>query len=355
MKQKKLFSLLLALALALSLLPDRALAAPADSSITTYFTLVGDTAHGENGPVHIYKQGSGAGRTWIAHESVRVPAGTSAFAVFDKVLAEHGISYEEKSASYIFSLTSAGVTLSGDTNGQNCGWLYLVNGISPTVGLRDYTLSDGDELVVYYTDDYTQETGSGGMGSTDTPSVSLPFTDVPTDSWYYENAAFCYTNGILKGNPATQFSPESAMSRAMFATALYRLAGSPLVSGGTAFADVPSGSWYANAAAWASQNGLVKGVDAAHFAPEAALTREQAATLLYRCAQLKKWDVSIGEDTNILSYTDAESISAYAVSAVQWACGSGVLHGSGNRLSPNSPVSRAQAAALLQRFSALAK
>lgn len=115
-------------------------------------------------------------------------------------------------------------------------------------------------------------------------------------------------------------------------------------------ADVPSGKWYENAVAWATQNSISGGVGNNRFAPDSGITRQQLAVLLYNYAKYKGYNVSIGEDTNILSYKDALDISDYAYPALQWACGAGIINGDSGYLSPNGPITRAQVAAMLVRF-----
>lgn len=130
------------------------------TTCTVSFTLVGDTDHDDE-IKHIYKQDGGTGRTWLAAQSLSTPTGSRAFDVFDKALTQAGYQYHELGESYIRDIvTPAGVTLSDFDNGKKSGWMYIVNGASPSVGLRDYKVSNGDSIVFFYTDDYTNETGS---------------------------------------------------------------------------------------------------------------------------------------------------------------------------------------------------
>ena len=126
--------------------------------------------------------------------------------------------------------------------------------------------------------------------------------------------------------------------------------GQPAVSRDCPFADVASGSYYERAITWAAANGIVTGHSSTIFAPDANITREQLAAILYRYAFYKGLDVSVGESTNILSYEDFASLSEYAIPAMQWACGAGVLYGFGGSLLPDAPANRLQAAAILHRF-----
>lgn len=180
--------------------------------------------------------------------------------------------------------------------------------------------------------------------------VVLPFGDLTAADWFYTDVAWVYENGLMNGMTDTAFGPDATTSRGMIVTILWRLEGQP-AAGSCPFADVKAGSYYEQAIAWAAEKGIVNGVDATAFNPDGTITREQFATILYRYAkEYKGYDVSMGEDTNILSYADAFSISDYAFPALQWACGAGIMNGSGDALLPGGSANRAQAAALLHRF-----
>lgn len=180
---------------------------------------------------------------------------------------------------------------------------------------------------------------------------SSPFTDVTENDWFYEDVLYVYENGLMNGTGNGLFSPNVTTTRGMIVTILHRLEGEPAVSGQNPFADVPSGSYYEAAITWAQKHSIVTGYSEERFGPDDPITREQMATILYRYAKYKGIDVSVGEDTNILSYEDAASISEYAFPAFQWACGAGILNGTGNgNLSPLGSATRAQVAAILHRF-----
>ena len=178
-----------------------------------------------------------------------------------------------------------------------------------------------------------------------------PFADVSENDWFFKNVEYAAKNGLFNGTSADLFSPNTAATRAMLVTVLYRTEGEPPVSGEKSFADVPADAYYANAVLWAKQNGIVNGVSESEFAPDNTVTREQIAAILYRFAQYKGYDVSVGENTNILSYTDAESISEYAVPAVMYAVGAGLMKGrTESTINPSENATRAEIAAILQRF-----
>ena len=179
---------------------------------------------------------------------------------------------------------------------------------------------------------------------------NYPFTDTLNSAWYYEDAVYTYVNGLISGTTDTTFSPNLAMTRGMLATVLWRMEYEPQASV-TSFTDVNEGMYYADAVAWAFANGIVSGYNNEVFGPNDNITREQMAAILHRYARYKGYDVSIDEDTNILSYNDALNISEYAISAMQWACGAGLIQGSDGNLMPQGEASRAQLAAILHRFS----
>lgn len=185
-------------------------------------------------------------------------------------------------------------------------------------------------------------------GGKDCPSA--PFKDVDTGKWYHVSIDYVLTHSIMNGVSGTSFAPNSNLTRGMLVQILFNLEGKPQ-SASTSFSDVKADAWYAKAVGWAAANKVVTGYADGTFRPNAAVTREQAAAILYRYAQSKGIDVSAGEDTNILSYADALQASEYAIPALQWAVGAGVLNGkSGNLLAPTGTATRAEIAAIMQRW-----
>ena len=146
-----------------------------------------------------------------------------------------------------------------------------------------------------------------------------------TSAWYHEAVDYVLVNGLMSGYGNGLFGPEDNLSRAQLCQIIYNLEGQPAATGGSAFTDVADGAWYFDAVTWAAENGIVGGYGGGLFGPEDNITREQLAAILYRYAQVKGYDVSVGEDTNILSYADALDVSEWAIPAMQWACGSGVI------------------------------
>ena len=187
-----------------------------------------------------------------------------------------------------------------------------------------------------------------------------PFADAAPTAWYHDGVHYCFENGLMRGVSGGKFLPDGSTTRAQLVTILWRLEGSPKTTGAVRFGDTAGGAWYTEAVRWAAGCGVVKGYDNGCFGPNDAVTREQMAAILYRYAQHKGYDVIAGEDTNILSFDDAFAVSEYAIPAMQWACGSGMVRGiaqkGGMLLAPRDTTTRAQAATLIMRFqSAFAK
>ena len=178
-----------------------------------------------------------------------------------------------------------------------------------------------------------------------------PFVDVSEDDWYYEAVKFANENKLFNGVSENEFGANVKMTRGMLVTVLYRLAGEPATNKSIPFADVDTAMYYANPISWAKQNGIVNGVDENNFAPDAEISRQQLVTILYRFAKLMGKDVSVGEDTNILSYDDVNQVAEYAIPAMQWACGDGVITGrTESTLAPIGNATRAEVATMLMRF-----
>ena len=182
--------------------------------------------------------------------------------------------------------------------------------------------------------------------------VDLPFNDVPEGYWAYDAIQYVYGEGLMAGTSGSTFSPEGTTTRGQIVTILWRLSGSPVVNYLMDFDDVDPAAYYGEAIRWATSEGIAGGYGGGLFGPDDPITREQLAVMLHRYAQHQGCDVSIGEDTNILSYADAFDVSEYAVSALQWACGAGIISGTGDgsTLTPQGEATRAQAATVLMRF-----
>ena len=177
----------------------------------------------------------------------------------------------------------------------------------------------------------------------------LPFPDVAEGDWFYDAVRYAYENGLMDGVGDNLFAPNSETTRAQLVTILYRLEGEPEVSGTSGFTDVEAGTWYTDAVAWAAANGIVNGVSETEFAPGKDITREQLATILFRYAEAKGYDVSARADLS--AYPDADQIQSYATESVAWAVAEGLIQGfEDNTLRPAGNATRAQIATILMRF-----
>ena len=179
--------------------------------------------------------------------------------------------------------------------------------------------------------------------------VGLPFADVSGSDWFYNDVRYVYEKGIMDGTGIDRFSPNAPLTRAMIVTILYRMAGSPSVSGSSDFTDVAAGKWFAKAVAWAAANGIVNGYGDSLFGPNDPVTREQLAAILYRYAVYGGM-TAVTLEENLGSFADTAQLSAYAIQAMNWAVGQGLINGSGSNLVPKAQATRAQVAAIIHRY-----
>lgn len=230
--------------------------------------------------------------------------------------------------------------------------ITVTPGRNATVQRITVTDEDGERLKLTENRDgtysFTMPNGAANVYARFSGS-GLPFADVPSGSWYYDDVAYVYDAGLMTGLTATTFGPNLSTTRGMIVTILWRMENEPAAKHGCPFADVRRGSYYEQAIAWASENGIVTGFDASTFAPDRAITREQLAAILFRFAAYRGMDaVTLRE--NLSSFQDQAAISAYAVSALNWAVGEGLMQGTGDKLEPTGSATRAQVAAMLRRF-----
>jgi len=182
------------------------------------------------------------------------------------------------------------------------------------------------------------------------PEWVNPFEDIKEDSWYYEYVKFVAENGVMNGISSSVFSPDSNVTRAMFVTVLYRMENEPETSF-CGFDDVGEGTWYSDSIAWAASNNIVNGVSEKEFKPEMNITREQMATILFRYAQFKKYDVSVNENADISVFSDYKNISEYAEVPMKYAVEKSLIKGkTDSLLKPGDFTTRAEVATILKRF-----
>lgn len=275
---------------------------------------------------------------WIAPSVIGdLPEGTTAMDVFRQVLAANGYSYEAKGSYVQAVIKPDGTKVAEFSKGPNSGWVFRVNGEFPDVAMQDCRLSDGDVIEVFFTADYMDE-----------PGMFLPFTDV-TNHWAYSAIKRVYTRGWMVGMDEKTFAPDQQLSRAMLAVILYAMAGEPAVTGESPFTDVPAGCWYTDAIVWAAQNGIVCGFGDGTFRPNEAVTRAQAAVMLYGYAAFTGADVTARADLS--AYSDAGQIPAWALDAMQWANARRLIVGrDSSHLAPNGGATRAEMAAILSAY-----
>lgn len=247
-------------------------------------------------------------------------------------------------------------------NGAIRAWFLKEDGTREPVSAR-YDKENAQLILHHFSHYVIEELDSSAAYTVCAKDDSCPlgaFGDLTATAWYHDGVHYCLENGLMRGVSGGKFLPDGSTTRAQLVTILWRLEGSPETTGAVRFGDTAGGAWYTEAVRWAVGCGVVKGYDNECFGPDDAVTREQMAAILYRYAQHKGYDVSAGEDTNILSFDDAFAVSEYAIPAMQWACGSGMVHGIARDgrmlLAPGDTTTRAQTATLLMRFqSAFAK
>ena len=251
-------------------------------------------------------------------------------------------------------------TLSFDTNGGS-DIAKVTKEKGTTVDLGQYVPTrEGYTFAGWYSDEaLTQKVTSVKLNGNTTVYAkwtenavppTLPFTDVKSGDWFYEAVQYVYDKGMMTGVSADRFAPASTTTRGMIVTILYRLENEPAVSGELPFTDVEAGAWYADAVAWAAANDIVNGTSATTFAPNSPITREQMATMLYRFAQYKGMD-AVTLQEHLTGYPDGDQVSDYAIPAMNWAVGQGLIAGMENgTLVPQGSATRAQVATILMRF-----
>ncbi len=294
-----------------------------DQTITVYFTLKATDSY------------------WIPRTAVTVKSGSTVYHAFTKACDDAGLTYVGAETGYVRSITKGDTTLGEFLTGDNSGWLYKVNGTAPNIGLTSCSIAAGDEIVWFFTNDWTKEEGFM------VPTTSDRFTDIAA-SLYRTDILWAAEKGLFSGVSKTEFLPERAITRGQLATVLYRLAGSP-ASAGEGFTDIREGSYCAPAAAWAAKTGVALGFADGSFHPGAPISRQQLAVMLYRAAKLLGIDTTEGGMV-IREYSDYDAISDYAKPAMAWCVNAGLFAGENGRIDPAGAVTRGEAAAILHRL-----
>jgi len=323
-------------------------ASPSSASAGTPITL---TANPDSG-YHFERWEVISGNINIVNHTFTMPAGpVTVKAIFDR--NSSGISYDY----YILSaLAGEGGSISPSGN------TIVREGLSRTFTITadsGYRIADVrvDGVSVGAMESYTFANVQSNhtieaVFEKETPPAGIPFTDVHPDDWFFEDVLFVYEKGLMPGTGETTFSPHDPVSRAQVAVLLYRMEGSPEVTGDSPFSDVKQDGdteGYYDAVIWVQQNGILTGYGNGTFRPDQSITREQLAVILYNYAKYKNYDVSAAADLS--GFTDAGEVSASALSAVKWAVGSGILYDWENgMLGSQESVTRAETAAMAHRF-----
>lgn len=226
------------------------------------------------------------------------------------------------------------VTISGASGGSV---VVSENGTTTTTT----TITPGQDVSVTLDGDINEEP--------DTPAGDIPFTDVRTSDWFYDPVKYVYEEGLMTGTGANTFAPNLTTTRGMIVSILYRLEGGPQINGSSPFTDVKDDDWYGDAVRWAERAGVVSGTSATTFAPNAAITREQLAAILMNYANYKHENTSARADLS--KYSDVGKISSWANDVMAWAVSKGYISGmTATTLAPQGSATRAQVAAILQRY-----
>ena len=325
--------------------------------------------------------------TWIPTTAYTLPQNSTVYDLLMLALSGAGLRQEGAQQGYVETIYApadlGGYPLSEFTNGTYSGWMYTVNGRHSGNGLQNQPLRNGDAVVWHYVSDYRCEVadlvgdaahpslGDGtyyngwlkvqdSLGNfavlpdaqkdeTKTDGQTAAFSDVSSAHWAFDAIEYITKQGIMDGVGSGKFAPETPLTRAMLVTVLHRMAGSPATENASSFTDVAANSWYAQATAWASANGIVNGVGGGKFAPMAALSREQLAAMLMRFAAYQQ--KSTDKRAELSAFSDAGSVSAWARDAVAWANAEGLMSGrTATTIAPQGNTTRAELAAILMRY-----
>ncbi|MBR5543092.1 MAG: S-layer homology domain-containing protein [Oscillospiraceae bacterium] len=301
-------------------------------------------------------------KTWIGKHTVRLQKNTSVRDLITQVFDEYGVESKGLSTGYLRSVTYKGETLREFGVGRNSGWQYTVDGELPMLGITQYKLQGGEDVVLKFTADYTGGSVSGPTAEEEEKeeevkeesapeSETVAYTDVAESDWFAGSVSFVSEKGFMTGVSTGEFAPQLTLTRAMFVTVLHRMAGKP-EGAENEFSDVAPDAWYADAVSWAYANGIVSGTGADEFSPDAPITREQMATLIYRYALF----AGLEGETDESEYSDGAEISPYAKEAVGFAEAAGIMQGSGGNFRPKDDSKRCEAAAVFERlYNATAK
>ncbi len=343
---------------------DNAGGGSSSSTITVQFTL------------ESIERGGTKKETWVNKKSYTVAQGSTVATVFEMAAKENNLEVDNPSGNYVKQIRSPkdGNWFGEFSNGKNSGWMFKVNGVIPNVGMAQYKLNDRDDVLWFYTNDYTKESGniggsnSGGGGASSNasqPTTIQPnttpkaeptkemqpvFSDVPQDKWYVKAVQSMAQRGLAKGRENNRFEPNAKITRAEFVAILARIDGNSIDEQTTAhFKDVKSTDWYYRSVAWANANQIAKG-DGNRFNPNRPITREEMAAMLLSYTRYNQ-SIKLASKNEAKAFADDKQISPWAKESVQAMQVAGIIGGKdNNRFAPKSHATRAETMEMLYRL-----
>ena len=308
--------------------------------------------------------------TTLVGDSIILPEESTVYDALVKLLRDNAIEFNEKDDGYISSINS----LEEFDHGSKSGWMFTINGEISSKGCKSIKLKSGDKIVWFYTDDYRDEkdtpkrgSSSGGKESAGVKPCEITgenaeektdkdelkevasYSDVKTEDWFYESVKYVTEEGLMNGT-GEGFEPEEMMTREMLVTVIYRMSGEPETSTNIPkFEDVEDETWYSDAIKWATENGIVCGVNDIEFGVGQNITREQMAVMFMRYANTTGYDTTASAELS--AFTDYSQISQWAVDSFEWAVADGLIYGTDEQtLAPADLATRAEVATIITRF-----
>lgn len=313
-------------------------------------TLAAVTEQAAGSKIRLVVEPDGTARSTMTASQKSTLAGMKNAAVLEAYFVSDGTRIRD------FKGGSVELSIPYRADGAIRAWFLKEDGTREPVSAR-YDKENAQLILHHFSHYVIEELDSSAAYTVCAKDDSCPlgaFGDLTATAWYHDGVHYCVEKGLMHGISADKFLPDGSVTRAQLAAILWRLEGNPAPVSTADFSDVADGVWYAEAVRWAAGSGVVKGYADGRFRPNDAVTREQMATLLYRFAGYKGYDVGIGGDTDILRFTDGAAVGGHAVPAMRWACGSGLMTGAqrdgGMALAPMDTATRAQTATLLTRF-----
>lgn len=300
---------------------------------------------------------------WIPKTKITLPENSTVKDVFLKAVNNFGLKQVGAENGYVKSVTKGNKTLGEFTNGKNSGWLYKVNGKAPNMSMNDYVLKDSDDVLWYYTTDWTNDSSvvinknnenkddndNAKDESKENTEENIDYIFVDIDShWAKKYIEFVFNNNIMKGEEKNKFLPDNFLSRAMLVTIMYRIENEPKTEIKNQFTDLENKSWYYDAVLWAYENNIVNGVGNGMFLPDKNITREEAVVIFMRYVKYKEYVSSVKEHCE---FQDIDDVSDWAKESVNYLSSFDIINGDENNMfCPKSFMTRGETAAIIVRF-----